>query len=86
MISSADWLQSVLEDRVVARTSSDWLQSDVEEVKTIDWLASSFSFKERDFVSSLLRFMSCSSWFGLEASEPIVVSGKSMLSVASFSS
>ena len=50
MISSADWLQSVLEDkeRVAARTSSDWLQSDVEEVETIDWLASSFSFKERD--------------------------------------
>ena len=80
-MSSVDWLQSVLEDRVVARTSSDWLQSDVEEVKTIDWLASSFSFKERDFVSSLLRFISCSSWFGSETSEP--VGGKSMLSLAS---
>ena len=36
-ISSADWLQSVLEDkeRVAARTSSDWLQSDVEEVEMI---------------------------------------------------
>ena len=82
-ISSADWLQSVLEDkeRVAARTSSDWLQSDVEEVETIEWLASSFSFKERDFVSPLLSFMSC--WYDLETSEPIVVGEKGMLSLLS---
>ena len=81
--SSADWLQSVLEDkeRVAARTSSDWLQSDVEEGETIDWLASSFSFKERDFVSSLLSFVSC--WYGLETPEPIVVGEKGMLSLMS---
>ena len=35
-ISSADWLQSDLEDKVVVtKTSSDWLQSDVEEVETL---------------------------------------------------
>ena len=75
MISAADLLQSVLEnkERVVARTSSDWLQSDVEEVETIGWLLSSISFKERDLVSSLLRFMSCSSWSDLGTSEPIVL-------------
>ena len=72
-------IQSVLEDKekVVSKTSSDWLQSDME---TIDWLASSFSFKERGFVPSWLRFMSCSGWFGSEMSKP--VGEKSMCSLA----
>ena len=53
VISSADWLQSDLEDKViVTKTSSDWLQSDVEEVETLGsgvmtpsvvWISGSFS-------------------------------------------